>query len=137
MKFWLISGILYSEDNGTNWSWINEYGLANVPVNKLVLNGDYVYAFSHGRGVYRTVMTTSGTGDWIGSTISSTIWADGDGVGMQSSTQIKSGKVLGMWIIVGISVGGGAAVVVIVVVSVVMVRRKNRKRSESQEQILR
>jgi len=130
-------GILYSEDNGTNWSWVNQYGLANVPVYKLGLSGNTVYAFSHGRGVYKTVMTTSGTGGWHGSTISSTIWADRDGVGMDSTTSVTtSGKKLGMWIIVGASAGGGVLVVFIIVLSIVLVRRKNRKRSESQEQIL-
>jgi hypothetical protein len=82
--------MLFSYDNGSIWHWINEYGLANVAIYAIQYqqSTQTVFAFTHGRGVYTSVTTTTGTSGFDSGFVSSTIWevTSGDGVPMTTTT---------------------------------------------------
>ena len=56
-------GVFYSANGGTTWNPIREGGFTPVPIYELVLNDTtrYLYAATHGRGVWRAKLDDGGT----------------------------------------------------------------------------
>jgi|SRR4030095_1420304 len=52
------TGIYFSSNSGTSWVQKNEgLPLPNVPVNSLLINGDYIYAGTNGSGVFKRLLS--------------------------------------------------------------------------------
>ncbi len=51
-------GVFVSIDGGANWA-VENTGFANVVTEALVTSGNYLYAFTHGRGAYRVSLVAT------------------------------------------------------------------------------
>jgi hypothetical protein len=51
-------GVLVSPDGGDNW-YVENTGFANVITEQLVANGPHLYAFTHGRGIFRVGLSSA------------------------------------------------------------------------------